>query len=99
MKEWKALTISRRVFYLAVVILPLAGILLHVAVGGLSLPYLIPLALCLLLGAGNLLLAVRGRLPQKLPGLWHLLLVISLLIAVYLTWMMAGIILWIYTRH
>ena len=99
MKEWKTLSHSRRAFYLAVVILPLVGIVLHLAAGGFSLAYLIPVTLCFLLGSWNLLLVGRGHLPRKLQGLWHLLLAFSLLIVGYLLWMMIGLIIWISSAH
>ncbi len=65
MKPWQTLRRGRRAFYLAAVLLPLVNVVMHLATGGFSLYYLIPFTAALLLGLGNLALAVRGRLPRK----------------------------------
>ena len=95
MHQWQTLGRGRKAFYLAAVILPPAGILLHLAAGGASLAYLIPGALGLLLGVWNLWLAIWGPRLRKLLGLWHVPLTLSLLINLYLMWMMIGLILWL----
>ena len=95
MHQWQTIGWGRKTFYLAAVIQPLAGILLHLAAGGASLAYLIPESLGLLLGVWNLWLAIWGPRQRKLLGLWHVLLALFLLINIYLMWMMIGLILWI----
>ncbi len=97
MKPWETLRRGRRAFYLAAVLLPLVNIVMHLAVGGFSLYYLIPFTAALLLGLGNLALAARGRLPRKGLGLglWHALLAVSLAIVVYLMQFQIGVIVWL----
>ncbi|MBR4702867.1 MAG: hypothetical protein IKO91_03395 [Oscillospiraceae bacterium] len=95
MKPWKTLGWGRRAFYLASAILPLVNIVMHLAMGGFSLYYLIPFTVAALLGLGNLALAVRGRLPRKGLVLWHALLVVSLVIVVYLMQFQIGLIVWL----
>ncbi len=100
MKNWKALSGDRRLFYVLVLLLPLAGWLLwlllilhnHVKLSylfspdmlSLALYFYLPSALSLLAGAVNLLLAFTGRLPGRNIGLWHALLALSLLPSVLL---------------
>lgn len=100
MKNWKALSGDRRLFYSLVFLLPLAGWLLwlllilhnHVKPSylfspdmlGLALYFCLPSALSLLAGAVNLLLALTGRLPGRKIDLWHALLALSLLPSVLL---------------
>ena len=99
LKPWNSLSWGRRAFYLAVMILPLAGIVMHLAMSAFSLFYLIPFTVALLLGLGNLVLVVRGRLPLKGLGLWHALLVVSLVFVLYLMWFQIGLIVWLYSAH
>ncbi len=94
-KPWETLRRGRRAFYLAAVLLPLVNVVIHLAVGGFSLYYLIPFTAALLLSLGNLALAVRGRLPRKGLGLWHALLAVSLAIVVYLMQFQIGVIVWL----
>ncbi len=100
MKNWKALSGDRRLFYVLVLLLPLAGWLLwlllilhnHVKLRyllspdmlSLALYFYLPSALSLLAGAVNLLLALTRRLPGRKIGLWHALLALSLLPSVLL---------------
>ncbi len=100
MTHWKALSGDRRLFYVLVLLLPLAGWLLwlllilhnHVKLSylfspdmlSLALYFYLPSALSLLAGAVNLLLALTGRLPGRKIDLWHALLALSLLPSVLL---------------
>lgn len=98
MKNWKALSGDRRLFYSLVFLLPLAGWLLwlllilhnHVKLRdlldmlSLALYFYLPSALSLLAGAVNLLLALTGHLPGRKIDLWHALLALSLLPSVLL---------------
>ena len=67
----------------------------HSMVSFPSLFYLIRFTAALLLGLGNLLLAVPGRLPRTGLWLWHALLVVSLLMVVYLMRFQIGLIIWL----
>ncbi len=98
-KLWQTLGLGRRGFYLAAIILPLAGIAMHLAIGGFSLFYLIPFTVAFLLGLWNLLLAAYGRLPRKGIGFWDVLLAVTLLVVMYLMWFEIGLIVWLYSSH
>ena len=75
-------------------LLSLAGIVLHLCMGGFSLWWLVQLGVCLLVGAASLLPAVRERL-QKYLIWWDLLLILILFRSVYLLWMEIGLLLWL----
>jgi len=110
-KNWKALSGDRRLFYSLVFLLPLAGWLLwlllilhnHVKLSYLFSPdmlsfalyFCLPLALSLLAGAVNLLLALTGRLPGRKIDLWHALLALTLLPSVLLLGFMLLVWLWV----
>ena len=84
MKTWRALGPGRKLLYLAAAVLPPAGLLPYVLVGGpftADGPWMLAWALpvCgLLLGAGNLILIFSGRPPRENRELWDGLLAVSL---------------------
>ena len=73
----------------------LAGILLHLLMGGLSLYYLTQFGVCFLAGAAALFFARGDRVPRK-HVIWLCIpVVLALLRSAYLLWMEVGIFLWL----
>ena len=99
MKHWQNLGRGRRAFYLVAILLPLAAIVVHLAMGAFSLYYLSHFGVALLLGLANLLLAARWRLPRRGLGWWHALLVLALLLVLRLLWFEIGVLIWVYSDH
>ncbi|MBR5701024.1 MAG: hypothetical protein IKX47_01055 [Oscillospiraceae bacterium] len=76
-------------------LLSLAGVLLHLCMGGFSLWWLAQMGLCLLVGAAALILGIGDRVPREYI-LWACIpVVLALLRAAYLLWMEVGLLLWL----
>ena len=93
MKRWRALSGEKKVFYLLTPGLPLAVVLIALAVNDFRLSrwtlsdVWFPLALLapgLLLGTVNLLLVLSDRQPQKRIDTWHVLMAGTLLPSLFL---------------
>lgn len=87
MKHWREVTGFGKVLYLLAVLLPILGFFPFLLLPGLVPPgpvggivwlFLVPPALGLMLGAGNLILIFTGHPPRENRALWDGVLLVSL---------------------